>query len=63
MTNGDAIRQMSDEKLTEWIIKIQYREGDICAPVHDVQNCHYADGCRTCWLSWLKSPVEVDNGT
>ena len=53
-TNADRIRQMSDEEFTVWIIKIQYREGDICAPVHDVQNCHYVDGCRTCWLDWLK---------
>ena len=54
MTNADKIRTMSDEELAEWLIRVQYREGDICAPTHDVQNCRYAEGCKACWLEWLK---------
>ena len=58
-TNYLRIVSMSPEELTEWLCGIQYREGDICAPVHNVQNCRFADGCKDCWLDWLKSPVEV----
>lgn len=60
MTNGDAIRQMSDEKLAEWIELLlcpsncpDEQMGEACART----------SCDGCWLSWLKSPVEVDNGT
>lgn len=64
-TNGDRLRAMTDEELAEEIIRVQYREGDICPPEHIHNNplCLQADGCRECWTRWLKSPVEEgDNG-
>lgn len=53
MTNADRIRAMSDEELAEFLS--EYR----C--VHKAPHCRDAN-CTQCWLVWLKSPVEVDNG-
>ena len=49
MTNGDAIRAMTDEELAEFLT--EYR----C--VHKAPHCREAN-CTQCWLDWLKSPVE-----
>lgn len=57
MTNADRIRRMSDEELAEEIVKC--RNADIFR--RDVLGrWMYATDE---WLDWLKSPVEVDNGT
>lgn len=62
-TNADRIRTMSDEKLAELI-------GDnidcnICKEKHSADGCPRTaeKDCYGVWLDWLKSPVEVDNGT
>lgn len=59
VTNADRIRAMTDEELKEWFC--QQRE---CDDWH----CPYCNnnvfGAKRCGLrGWLKSPVEVDNGT
>lgn len=59
-TNADRIRAMSDEELAQWIDHIQadaYERGMMETPVVDYPNVY------SNWLDWLKSPVEVDNGT
>lgn len=61
-TNYDRIVSMTPEKLAGWLCQTQYREGDFCPPKHGLRYCQMADGCRVCWLSWLESPAEVDNG-
>lgn len=58
-TNADRIRAMTVEGLAE-----TYAGG---CPNGDRLNCgkYYLHGgrdCFNCWLDWLKSPVEVDNG-
>ena len=49
-SNADRIRAMSDEKLAEFIVKIKYPYRG------DGKDYEIA-------INWLKSPVEVDNGT
>ena len=61
-TNSDRIRQMTDEELA------YFHVGMGCPPGIDVyEKCHDIGAvppvCLKCWLEWLKSPVEVDNGT
>ena len=60
-TNADRIRAMTDEELAFLI-------GNGCPPacVKPCREYLSVDGdtnCTDCWLDWLKSPVEVDNGT
>lgn len=45
-TNADRIRAMTDEELAEWLD-------------NNDSNFPISDGGEH-WLSWLKSPVEVD---
>lgn len=55
MTNGDRIRAMSDEELTEkflWLISCR-----IC-PVR--KECVTAKACKDTWKNWLKQPAEVE---
>lgn len=58
-TNADCSRAMTDEELAEWYSEIQF----------EVSNyyCHGVDPklpkSKKAWLEWLKSTVEVDNGT
>ena len=61
-TNSDRIRQMTDEELAKFNV------GQCCPPGVDVsEKCHDTGAvppvCYKCWLSWLKSPVEVDDET
>ena len=56
--NADRIRAMTDEELARWIATTA---DDNCP---DTAHERYCDNrCGECWLDWLKSPVEVDNGT
>ena len=62
-TNYDLLISKTPGELAEWLCRTQYREGDFCPPKHGWQYCQMADGCRACWLDWLKSPEEEgDNG-
>ena len=57
-TNADRIRAMTDEELARWIATTA---DDNCP---DTAHERYCDNrCGECWRDWLKSPVEVDNGT
>lgn len=58
MTNYDLLISKTPEELAEWTCQTQFREGDFCPPEHGWQYCQTADGCRECWLGWLKAPVE-----
>ena len=61
VTNADRIRAMSDEELAEFINNTEY--GFIDSPgMCDVCDNHRINKCLLCWLDWLKSPVEEDNG-
>lgn len=53
-TNGDHIRNMTDEELAEKISRMAYC---VYCPV----KCGIIfteEECKTKWLSWLRSPVE-----
>lgn len=56
-TNADRIRAMTDEELARWIATTA---DDNCP---DTAHERYCDNrCGECWLDWLKSPVEVQDG-
>lgn len=48
-TNGDKIRQMSNEEMAVMFRKVI----DRCPP----GECH-DHGCIECWLAWLNTPAE-----
>lgn len=50
MTNGDAIRAMTDEELAEYLSEVHYcPTPSPCGPTKN---------CKDCWTEWLRSPVE-----
>ena len=59
-THYDRLVSMMPEDLADAIVSMQYREGDFCPPNHSQNNlwCLEADGCRSCWLNWLRQEVE-----
>lgn len=59
MTNADRIRAMTDEELADWIELLLCPEN---CPDEQMGEACARTSCDGCWLSWLKSPVEVDNG-
>lgn len=63
-TNADRIRGMSDEDLSIWLAESTgcgewclHNQSGACAEKRE-NEC-----CINVWYKWLKSPVEVDNGT
>ena len=63
ITNADKIRQMSDDELAEFLAKQEYKKPTfdgwvpLCNRVMGARICH-ENGCRKCWLDWLKQNVE-----
>ncbi len=53
-TNGDRIREMTDEELSERISKIAHC---MFCPIRCGIFCTEEE-CKDKWLSWLRSPVE-----
>lgn len=51
MTNGDKIRQMSDDELAEY-----FALDCNCPPEEKLTDCN--SKCYECWLKWLKSEGE-----
>ena len=61
MTNADRIRNMSDEKLADYLLEIARTKGEnmyICN--HDDHNgtCLKGETCEECTLEWLQKEVE-----
>lgn len=52
LTNADRIREMTDEELAEYLSSICY----------DIWKM-FSDDPKKVWLDWLKSPVEVEDGS
>lgn len=48
LTNGERIRNMTDEELVDVIH----------CPLVEVDGCHTGKSCALCILRWLRSPVE-----
>lgn len=57
-TNYDRLISKTPEELAAYMGDVQTWGG---CPNHGARNCK--ENCADCWLDWLKSPVEVDNGT
>ena len=54
MTNGDKIRSMSDEELAERFYMF------LCVHFLDDKVECKDDGCRKCWMKWLREEAEDD---
>lgn len=52
MTNGDAIRAMTDEELAEWM-----DDNIKCVSCWLVDEC-YGRSCKEMFLGWLRTPTE-----
>ena len=57
-TNGDKIRQMTDEELAEWLIG--HDNCDICA-LCSFGACRTESECKNGVLEWLKQEVEKND--
>lgn len=51
LTNGDRIRNMTDEELAQLLNTGTF----ICEGLKDI--CEYMPGCEVCMLAWLRSPA------
>ena len=56
-TNGDRIRSMTDEELANAIVE-SYGVGAICPLNHTHIFCVLDNGCKSCWLDWLRKKAE-----
>lgn len=57
MTNGDRIRNMTDEELEEIIRRVSLHWEPWCD-----RNCEAGADCNDCLRKWLQQPVEEDAG-
>jgi hypothetical protein len=58
LTNGDRIRQMTDEELADWIT-----DGHDLCDLCQFSTCRPEFGCEKGVLEWLKQEVSEDAGT
>ena len=62
MTNADAIRNMSDEELAEFLLKVNSAYAEPC--MLSGGDCKWEDyptrdkGCKDCFLEYLRKEVE-----
>jgi hypothetical protein len=54
ITNADRIRAMSDEELATKLYLFA------CVHALDSEVKCKDNGCKNCWLDWLKSPAETE---
>lgn len=58
VTNADRLRSKSDEELADWL---DWLMPDKCPPTFKsvfAPECTYENGCRDCWLAWLKRETD-----
>lgn len=60
MTNADRIRGMSDEKLTEFLLRRDLEAAKKLAEAAGFSITYDEQKCKEYILAWLKSPVEVE---
>ena len=58
-TNGDRIRQMSDEELDKFLGGVQWDVANYCGGVTEKQEYPVPEQ-RGAWIDWLKAPVKED---
>lgn len=54
-TNGDRYRAMSDEEMAEALSEV-----DVCPTRADRTLCGEREGCKRCWLDYLRSPEDKE---
>lgn len=61
-SHADSVRAMTDEDLAREFAR---RGGcpHLCAKCPEPQDIPTQTDCITCWLAWLKSPVEKDGNS
>jgi hypothetical protein len=57
MTNGDVIRQMSNEELATFLQSRTSVYPDFCAQNIAANKCN---SCLECWLDYLNAPAESE---
>lgn len=57
LTNGDVIRQMSNEELVAFFIT---RDASYCVPDACLEDCEASKECEDHWLRWLNAPAESE---
>ena len=57
MTNGDKIRQMTDEELAELM------NDDPCPPLYRGKQCPEERDCFECWAEYLKMEVSEQSSS
>lgn len=55
VTNGDRYRAMSDEEMAEALSEV-----DVCPTRADRTLCGDREGCKRCWLDYLRSPADKE---
>lgn len=56
-TNGDRIREMTDEELAE---KVSVMTFCVACPVTGCDANIGLDQCKDTWLAWLRAPAESE---
>ena len=60
-TNADHIRSMTDDELTEFLMKLLRQRVDCFAEgVFPYHPCPQDHDCRKCGVDWLKQPYKED---
>lgn len=60
MTNGDRIRQMSDEELAEIVELIDCKTDKVECPLYNYNVAGCSRLCKSSFLQWLKEEIEKD---
>ena len=53
-TNGDRLREMTDEELAAWL----FHHSMVCVPGKRPNPGDCVGGCERCWLDWLREEGE-----
>lgn len=57
-TNYQRVMRKTPEELAEWFSNRVVADGVECPPQHGYKHCLEQDGCRACWLDWLRQEAE-----
>ena len=63
MTNGERIRNMTDDELAAFFNKETLGIKDVCrfpCEIHDITGRCFADKCFDAFLKWLKQEAQED---
>lgn len=58
-TNYDRFISKTPEELAEWFSHRVVANSVECPPQHGYKHCLEQDGCRACWLEWLRQEGEA----